>query len=75
LQALVTPPPEPDNPMARSEPYIMRLPKDPWGRDYQYAVPGRAGPYDLYSFGADGREGGTELDSDIGNWPAEDAVR
>ncbi|TNF21040.1 MAG: type II secretion system protein GspG, partial [Pseudomonadales bacterium] len=24
--------------------------------------------FDLYSFGADGKQGGSELNADIGNW-------
>ena len=48
--------------------YIKRLPKDPWGNDYQYLSPGNNGIYDLYSYGADGVEGGENLNSDIGNW-------
>jgi general secretion pathway protein G len=72
LGALTDPPEDDDNPMARDEPYIMRLPKDPWGRDYQYVIPGAHGPYDVYSFGADGRDGGEGLDTDIGNWQEED---
>lgn len=48
--------------------YIRRLPNDPWGAPYQYRTPGKAGPYDIYSFGADGREGGEGNDADIGNW-------
>jgi len=37
-------------------PYLSKqsLPKDPWGRDYQYKVPGDHGPFDLYSLGPDG---------------------
>ncbi len=43
--------------------------KDPWGNDYQYVYPGTHGrEYDLYSFGADGQEGGEGEDADIGNW-------
>ncbi len=43
--------------------------KDPWGHDYQYVYPGTHGhEYDLYSFGADGQEGGEGEDADIGNW-------
>ena len=45
-----------------------RLPKDPWGNDYQYLSPGIQGPVDIFSFGADGQLGGTELAADIGNW-------
>ena len=48
--------------------YLKRVPKDPWGNDYQYLSPGAKGPYDLYSLGADGKQGGTDLNADIGNW-------
>lgn len=49
--------------------YVRRLPKDPWGHDYQYRRPGRRGaPFDVWSFGADGREGGEGDDADLGNW-------
>ncbi len=47
-----------------------KLPLDPWGHAYQYLVPGQERrPFDLFSFGADGREGGESYDTDIGNWP------
>ena len=49
----------------RKEPYIRRLPSDPWNRPYQYVAPGQSGPYDLYSLGADGKIGGKELDADV----------
>ena len=39
--------------------------KDPWGQPYQYRRPGRAGDYDIYSFGADRAEGGNGDDADI----------
>ena len=48
--------------------YIDRVPRDPWGNDYQYLSPGVHGPFDLFSYGADGRPGGTGTDADIGNW-------
>jgi general secretion pathway protein G len=32
------------------------LPKDPWGRDYQYRNPGAAYAYELFSLGPDGQE-------------------
>ena len=48
--------------------YIRRLPLDPWGNPYHYVFPGRRGAYDVYSLGADGREGGEGNDADIGNW-------
>ena len=51
-------------------PYLRKgLPKDPWGNDYQYQKPGRDGrDYDLYSFGADGQEGGEDENADIVSW-------
>ncbi len=51
-------------------PYLTKsLPKDPWGNDYQYRRPGReARDYDLFSFGADGQEGGEEENADIVSW-------
>ena len=50
-------------------PYLDEaVPADPWGNPYQYLAPGTKGPFDLYSFGADGKEGGTDNDADIGNW-------
>jgi general secretion pathway protein G len=48
--------------------YLDSLPKDPWGNLYQYANPGTNGEIDVYSFGSDGKPGGTALDADIGNW-------
>jgi general secretion pathway protein G len=48
--------------------YLDRLPNDPWGKPYQYLNPGLQGEMDVCSFGADGKLGGVELDTDIGNW-------
>ena len=45
--------------------FIKVLPKDPWGNPYVYVQPGKNGPYDIVSYGADGREGGTGADADI----------
>jgi general secretion pathway protein G len=69
LAALVSKPtqaPEPRN--YRADGYIRRLPEDPWGAAYRYRIPGEHGRVDLYSLGADGREGGEGSDADIGNW-------
>lgn len=42
------------------------MPKDPWGNPFQYIVPGSGGrPYDVYSLGADGAEGGEGNNADI----------
>jgi general secretion pathway protein G len=48
--------------------YLDQLPADAWGKPYLYLKPGLHGEYDLYSFGADGVEGGEEANADIGNW-------
>jgi len=50
--------------------FINRLPQDAWGRDFIFKRPGEKSGrgYDLYSLGADGEEGGDELDADLGNW-------
>lgn len=71
LQALVTPPSDLAQPERyRSGGYIRRLPDDPWGNAYQYTVPGTqsGGPFDIYTFGADGQPGGEAENADIGNW-------
>lgn len=47
--------------------YIDRLPIDPWGTAYVYITPGESSDFDLYSLGADGREGGAEFDADVYN--------
>ena len=48
--------------------YLKHLPIDPWGNPYQYLSPGSKGRVDLYSLGADGKEGGSDNDAEIGNW-------
>lgn len=69
LKALVAAPADLRNPERyREGGYIRRLPKDPWGADYQYAAPGEHGPYDIYSLGADGKKGGEGKNADLGNW-------
>jgi len=65
LDALVTKPSGSPEPRSwNTEGYINRLPKDPWGGDYQYLNPGTHGKIDIFSFGPDG----TASDDDIGNW-------
>ena len=51
------------------EGFIKRLPKDPWGSEYQLLNPGEHGKMDVFSMGPDG-EAGTE--DDIGNWNLSD---
>ena len=48
--------------------YLDKLPKDPWGNQYQYLSPGIKGEVDVFSLGADGQPGGTGNDADIGSW-------
>ena len=52
----------------KSEGYLDRVPKDPWGTPYQYLQPGVHGAVDVFSFGADRAAGGEGNDADIGNW-------
>lgn len=53
-------------------PYLKKtsLPDDPWGNQYQYRYPGRHNKkaYELFSYGADGTEGGEEDNADIRSW-------
>ncbi len=50
--------------------FIQTLPRDPWGRPYQYVFPAERSraAYDVFSFGADGAPGGEAENADIGNW-------
>ena len=70
LNALVTKPSTDPAPMNwKLGGYLDKLPQDPWGNPYQYNNPGtHNNDIDVYSFGADGKPGGTDNDSDIGNW-------
>ncbi|MBO6225291.1 MAG: type II secretion system major pseudopilin GspG [Psychrobacter sp.] len=65
LEALTTPPAE-----AKNYPdggYIKGgYPTDGWENELQYVAPGGEGrPYDLFSLGADGQQGGEGQDADI----------
>ena len=48
--------------------YIKSLQTDPWGEEYRYDNPGLRSEFDLYSYGADKKEGGEGKNQDIGNW-------
>jgi general secretion pathway protein G len=48
--------------------YIDRTAVDPWGKPYLYLSPGLHGEIDVYTLGADGVQGGTGKNADIGNW-------
>lgn len=69
LQALVEKPSgSPEAKRWKEGGYMDRLPKDPWGNDYQYLNPGVKGAIDIMSLGADGQPGGEGADQDVGNW-------
>lgn len=67
LQALIARPQSSPAPISWRQ-YLDALPKDPWGNQYQYLSPGVHGEIDVFSFGADGRPGGSGVDLDIGSW-------
>lgn len=69
LEALVRRPGgRPEAPNWRAGGYLERVPRDPWGREYQYMNPGTHGEIDVWSFGADGMPGGEGFNAEIGSW-------
>jgi general secretion pathway protein G len=67
LGALVA---KPDGAERWMGPYLKdEVPLDPWGRSYSYKSPGEHGEFDLLSYGADGKPGGTDENADIVSWP------
>lgn len=52
--------------------YIDQLPGDPWGNSYQYLSPGQHGEFDIWSFGADGVQGGEAENRDVVSWTVEE---
>jgi len=67
LQALVE---RPAGVEGWSGPYLKGgfVPKDPWGHDYAYRMPGEHGAYDIVSYGSDGQQGGTGVAADVTSW-------
>lgn len=51
-------------------PYMQKsaVPKDPWGKEYQYVSPGVHGDFDISSLGKDGTVGGDGYNKDINSW-------
>ncbi len=50
-------------------PYLKKgVPQDPWGNNYHYQNPGTHGKVDVFSYGADNKEGGEKEDADVGSW-------
>ena len=71
LDALVNPPSTAPVPANWKGPYLKkRAGKDPWGNYYNFMSPGvyNTRGYDLFSYGRDGKEGGTGPDADVTNW-------
>jgi general secretion pathway protein G len=66
LEALVVNPGESSAPNWKQ--YLRSVPPDPWSNEYQYLSPGQRLEFDVFSYGADGQEGGEGIDADIGNW-------
>ena len=67
LRALVEAPAQPGG---WNGPYLKNREAltDPWGATYVYRFPGEHAEYDLYSLGADGKEGGDGTNADITSW-------
>lgn len=64
LQALMT---NQGNATGWDGPYMSgEIPPDPWGKPYIYRSPGEGGKdYDLLTYGADGKPGGSGEDADL----------
>ena len=46
-----------------------KVDEDPWGHPYMYKFPGsNKNDYDLFSYGSDGKEGGSDDAADISVW-------
>lgn len=63
LEALVTKPSGGNEVNNWRGPYLRNLPKDPWGNPYVYF--NNSGTPEIISLGADGVEGGSELNADL----------
>ena len=77
LRALITKPVSPPEPANWDGPYLGPADLlDPWGSEYIYVSPGvhdpENYPYDLYSYGPDGKEGG---DDDVTIWTMDERFK
>ena len=71
LDDLVTKPPYANTRNWPPGGYLKDPPRDAWGREFIYRVPGTKGqPFDIISLGDDGREGGEGYAEDIWNHEA-----
>ena len=60
----------PDTAKRWNGPYLQKskIPLDPWQQEYHYVAPGEHGKFDIFSLGADGKEGGEGEDQDVVSW-------
>ncbi len=67
LEALIR---QPSNARFWNGPYLSKntVRDDPWGFSYNYRFPGEHGQFDLYSLGADNKQGGNGEDADVTSW-------
>lgn len=67
LASLVSPPP---GATRWRGPYLKRAEGlvDPWGRPYNYRIPGRQSAYEVFTLGRDNATGGTGEDQDVVAW-------
>ncbi|MGZ8136443.1 MAG: type II secretion system major pseudopilin GspG [Methylococcaceae bacterium] len=67
LNALIE---SPDSSKPWNGPYLRKskIPLDPWQQEYHYVSPGEHGKFDLFSLGADSKEGGEGEDQDLVSW-------
>lgn len=67
LQALIE---APEGSKRWHGPYLKKAktPVDPWQNEYQYVSPGKHGKFDLFTYGADEKEGGEGEDQDVTSW-------
>lgn len=51
-------------------PYLKKseMLRDPWGKIFKYRSPGEHADIDLFSLGADGKEGGEDENQDVVSW-------
>ncbi len=69
LQDLVHPPAYVDPQKWPDPGYLDQVPNDGWDRPFQYSCPGVRGPYDIVSWGADGKPGGEGVNADLWSHP------
>ena len=67
IEALVT---KPDSdPVPKNWKNLLdNVPLDPWGNPYLYLSPGEHGAFDVFTYGADGVDGGEGINATIGQW-------